>query len=126
MEDALFIDFVDLEWCARARKRGFSVLGVPSITMSHSLGDTPVRLFGRTFAMHSPTRHYYLFRNATALIFRRPDLPLSWKSSELVKFPFRLVIYALASDRPGEHLKMAFKGMYDGLRGRLGPIDGEF
>jgi rhamnosyltransferase len=42
MEDDLFIDFVDLEWCVRARNHGFSILGIPSITMRHSLGDEPV------------------------------------------------------------------------------------
>jgi rhamnosyltransferase len=122
MEDDLFIDFVDLEWCVRAHKRGFSVLGIPSVIMRHSLGDKPTRVFGRTFAMHSPTRHYYLFRNATALMCR-PDMPMTWKTSELVKFPVRLVVYAMASDARCKHLKMAFAGIRDGLRRRLGALE---
>ena len=66
MEDALFIDFVDLEWCIRAKRKGYRVVGIPWITMAHELGGEPVRIFGRIYPMHGPVRHYYLFRNAVS------------------------------------------------------------
>jgi rhamnosyltransferase len=119
MEDDLFIDFVDLEWCVRAKNRGFSILGVPSVTMRHSLGDEPLHVFGRPFALHSPIRHYYLFRNATALMCRR-YMPTAWKTSELVKFPVRLWLYGVMADQRLEHLGMCASGVWDGLRKRLG------
>ena len=119
MEDDLFIDFVDLEWCVRAKRRGYAVVGVTSVVMRHSLGDEPVRAFGRSFAMHSPLRHYYLFRNAVALSCRS-DMPMTWKTSELVKLPVRLIVYAGFSDCRRAHLRMAFCGIWDGLQKRLG------
>lgn len=122
MQDDLFIDFVDLEWCVRAKRRGFAVLGVSSVVMRHNLGDEPVRALGRSFAMHSPIRHYYLFRNAVALACRR-DIPVSWKTSELVKLPVRLVVYGGFADCRREHIRMAFSGIWDGLRKRLGERD---
>lgn len=120
MDDALFIDFVDLEWCMRAKHAGYRLLGVPWITMRHELGGEPVRIFGRPYPMHSPLRHYYLFRNAIVL-FRRPYVPWTWKSSELVKLPVRLLVYLCLPSERMKHVGMALRGIWDGLRGRLGP-----
>lgn len=121
MDDALFIDFVDLEWCVRARRKGFRVLGVPWIKLIHELGEPPVRVMGRIYPMHSATRHYYLFRNAVALLLRR-EVPWTWKTTELVKMPGRLLIYSLLPSNGGSHLKMALKGIYHALIGRMGPL----
>lgn len=119
MEDALFIDLVDLEWCVRAKHRGYRLLGVPWITLEHELGGEPVRLMGRPYPMHSPMRHYYLFRNVIAL-FRRSYVPWTWKSTELVKLPVRLVVYLMLPDEPLKHVGMALRGLWDGVRGRQG------
>lgn len=121
MDDALFIDFVDLEWCVRARNKGFSVLGAPALRLAHSLGGEPVRVFGRAYPGHGALRHYYQFRNCIALM-KRGYMPWSWKSTELVKLPGRLVIYGLFMSPRGEHLKMALLGIWHGLTGRLGAL----
>ncbi|RQS10028.1 glycosyltransferase family 2 protein [Burkholderia sp. Bp8998] len=120
MDESLFIDFVDLEWCVRAKHRGFRVVGVPWVTMQHELGEEPVRILGRAYPMHNPLRHYYLFRNAVAL-FRRGYVPWQWKSSEALKLPVRLAIYALFPKQAQEHWRMAWRGLLDGLRGKAGP-----
>ncbi len=121
MDDALFIDFVDLEWCARAKRKGYRILGIPWLTLTHELGETPVRVLGRTYPMHSAVRHYYLFRNAVALILRA-DMPGNWKSTEIVKMPGRLLIYALLPRNGGSHLGMALKGIWHAVRGRMGKL----
>lgn len=121
MEEDLFIDFVDLEWCIRARSKGYAVLGAPQLRLAHELGGEPVMVFGRPYPSHSPLRHYYLFRNAVALIKRR-YVPWSWKSTELVKFPFRLAIYGLFLRPRLSHLRMAVLGIWHGLTGRMGAL----
>lgn len=121
MDDSLFIDFVDTEWCIRARSRGYRVVGIPWVRMQHELGEEPIRPFGRSYPMHSPVRHYYLFRNAVALLKRR-YVPWTWKSTELVKLPVRLVIYALYAPDARVHLKMALRGIRHGLSGRMGML----
>ncbi|MBW9105256.1 glycosyltransferase family 2 protein [Paraburkholderia phenoliruptrix] len=123
MDDALFIDFVDLEWCVRAKQKGFRVLGVPWVRMSHELGGEPVRVLGRSYPMHGPLRHYYQFRNVVALM-KRSSMPVTWKSTELVKLPVRIVIYCFFPERRKEHLVMVWRGIRDGLRGRLGAYRG--
>ncbi|WP_321912958.1 glycosyltransferase family 2 protein [Paraburkholderia sp. J11-2] len=121
MDDALFIDFVDLEWCIRAKAKGYAVLGAPALRLAHELGDDPVRVFGRRYPGHSPVRHYYLFRNAVALI-GRSYVPWSWKLSELVKMPFRLAIYLLFMRPRLVHLRLSVLGIWHGLIGRSGAL----
>ncbi|WP_250480643.1 glycosyltransferase family 2 protein [Caballeronia sp. GAOx1] len=122
MEAALFIDFVDVEWCVRAKRAGYGVFGLPWLVMRHRLGDQPAVVLGRRFAMHSAFRHYFLFRNAVALILYNRDMPLGWKLSELRKLPVRLLIYPIASKQPAEQIRMICRGLLDGIRNRLGPL----
>ncbi|QRR12676.1 glycosyltransferase [Burkholderia sp. MS389] len=122
MDDSLFIDFVDLEWCVRARARGCLILGIPDITLMHELGGEPVRVLGRLYPSHSALRHYYLFRNAVLLI-KRDYVPLSWKSTELIKFPFRLAIYGVFMTPRMEHLRLSLLGLWHGLKGRSGRLE---
>ena len=46
MNEALFIDYVDIEWGLRARGRGFLSYGVCGATMSHDLGEQPIVVLG--------------------------------------------------------------------------------
>lgn len=122
MDDSLFIDFVDLEWCVRARACGCLILGIPDITLVHELGGEPVRVLGRLYPSHSALRHYYLFRNAVLLI-KRDYVPLSWKSTELIKFPFRLAIYGAFMTPRMEHIRLSLLGLWHGLKGRGGRLE---
>jgi rhamnosyltransferase len=121
MDDALFIDLVDTEWCMRARARGYRVLGVPWVRSSHELGGKPIRAFGRNYPMHSAVRHYYLFRNVIAL-FKRGYVPCTWKSTEIVKLPARLLIYMLFIPDARTHVRLALRGVWHGLAGRMGML----
>lgn len=120
MDDALFIDLVDLEWCVRAKQKGYRILGVPWVRMSHELGSAPLRVFGNAYPMYGPLRHYYQFRNAIALM-RRSSMPMTWKSTELIKLPIRVLIYCFFLKQRKQHLNMVWRGIADGWKGRLGP-----
>ncbi len=67
MANALFIDYVDIEWGLRAKRFGYQSFGVCNAAMRHSLGEHPINFFGRQIPLHSPLRHYYHFRNAVWL-----------------------------------------------------------
>lgn len=78
MRSNYFIDHVDTEWCLRAKKLGYKILGIPNTYLYHELGDAvkTVWFFGKKQVMyHSPLRNYYMFRN-TLLMMR--DIKLSW------------------------------------------------
>jgi len=121
MDGGLFIDFVDLEWCVRAKAKGYEVLGVPFVRLTHELGGEPIRILGRVYPGHSATRHYYMFRNAIAL-FGRAYVPRTWKSMELMRLPVRLAIYGLFMTPRVEHVRMAMLGVWHGLRGKRGAL----
>jgi rhamnosyltransferase len=123
MNEALFIDYVDIEWGLRARGRGFLSYGVCGATMSHDLGEQPIVVLGRALPSHSPMRHYYHFRNA-AWLFRFGDVPREWKFVDCYRLGLRFGFYAIfAKPRPA-HVRAMITGLRDGLRGRLGPAAG--
>lgn len=120
LEERLFIDYVDIEWGLRAKRKGLRSFGVFAASMEHSLGDAPINIAGARFAVHSPLRHYYHFRNATWLT-RQIWVPLQWKFVNTYRLVGKLIIYGVFASPRREHLKMMLKGVWDGIRDRLGP-----
>jgi rhamnosyltransferase len=45
MDEGLFIDHIDTEWCFRARSLGFGIFGVCDAVMRHSLGERRVAIW---------------------------------------------------------------------------------
>lgn len=72
MNEAYFVDQVDVEWCLRAAAAGLGVYCVPQARLDHAIGDEVVSfwMFGRRqLAVHSPMRDYFYFRNSLRLMF---------------------------------------------------------
>jgi rhamnosyltransferase len=67
-KEALFIDFIDIEWGLRANYYGYKTYGLPKISFNHRLGDYDFKIFGQIFPIHSPLRMYYFFRNSIYFI----------------------------------------------------------
>ncbi|HXA48161.1 MAG TPA: glycosyltransferase family 2 protein [Burkholderiaceae bacterium] len=121
MDETLFIDGVDWEWCFRASARGYRLFGVAAAVMQHNLGDSGVPVLGRAVSLHSPLRHYYMYRN-TVLMCKMKQIPLVWKPYVLSRLVLRFCIYMILAPQRRERCKMILRGVYDGLRGRSGPI----
>jgi rhamnosyltransferase len=124
LDGDLFIDYVDYEWCLRARSRGWQVIGVPAVRMTHELGDEVRRVFGRSVVLHSPRRQYYLVRNAL-LLARRRGLPAGWRRHLLGRVLRQLAGYTLLCAPRLVRLDAMLRGALDGLSGRAGrcPLD---
>ncbi len=72
-DESFFIDYVDHEFCLRARKHGFRVIEAVDAPLTHALGLLAVRrIFGLsvTVSHHSPVRWYYTARNRLRTYFR--------------------------------------------------------
>lgn len=119
MREELFIDYVDIEWCLRARRSGLRCYGVFEATMRHRMGERRVRVFGRQVAVRSPLRHYYMMRNAL-LLYREPWVPLNWKLVDAWRLFMRLGLYTVAAKPRLRHLRMMMRGLWHGLTGRAG------
>ena len=124
MEEGLFIDHVDTEWFLRAGSLGYAAYGVCAAELEHTLGAAAIKfwLFGvRTKIVHQPFRYYYMFRNS-AVLYRRPYVPFNWKVADFLSRVKTVIFLLLFSEDRTKNLKYIKSGIFDGLKGRLGPI----
>jgi rhamnosyltransferase len=125
MDASLFIDNIDTEWCARAISKGYRIYGIPDARMRHEIGDNIVvfRAFGweRPLFVHSPTRLYYIMRNRI-LLYSMPHVSWTWKSQDLWKIPFRLVLFATLIPGRWKNVTHMLAGLFHGLTGRRGEM----
>jgi rhamnosyltransferase len=121
MREELFIDYVDIEWGLRAKHAGLQSFGVCAATMRHDLGDEPIEFLGRKVPLHSPLRHYYHFRNAVWM-YRQSWLPLHWKLADGWRLFLKYGFYTLFAKPRLQHLQMMSRGIWHGIRGRMGML----
>jgi len=128
MDEALFIDLVDTEWCLRAAAAGYGIFGVCNALMHHSIGSrsaTVPAAGGRrgTFPLHPPQRYYYMARNSM-LLSLRAAIPFWWKLNNGMELLFLLLLLPVAAERRFASLSLLIKGALDGLCGGSGRFDG--
>lgn len=121
MDESLFIDGVDWEWCFRASAAGYRLFGIAAATMSHTLGDSGIRIMRWKVPLHSPLRHYYAYRNAV-LLCKRKVVPFSWKFHFSVRLVVRFAIYVVLAPHRIERCRYIFRGLHDGMLNRSGHI----
>lgn len=119
MNEDFFIDYIDVEWCLRAKSKGFGSYMVPKAKMIHTIGDNRMNLFGRKISIHSPLRRYYLIRNSF-IISKLNYIPFGYKLRELVFNLLRFFIFILISENKKEVLKFSLQGFHDGVKGKVG------
>ena len=123
MDERLFIDHVDTEWCLRGLARDYSFYGVCGARIQHKLGHKGPRLWlgrWRNLTIHAPIRNYYFVRNSVTLI-RRSYVPRLWKwymTWTLLKYFLR---NGLVSQRARRFLLM-LRALFHGMAGRLGRL----
>jgi rhamnosyltransferase len=122
MNEALFIDQVDIEWGLRAKSFGYQSFGECDAVMAHSLGEPPLSILGRKILNHSPLRHYYIIRNAIWLISRNYT-PLGWRLYFGRMILVRYLLYPLWVTPRFTYLNMMTKGLWHGLIGRMGKLE---
>lgn len=125
MREDYFIDDVDVEWCLRARSKGFRLFGTVRAVMRHRLGDDSFPLWylrWRRFSSYRPLRLYYRFRNFIALC-REDHTPLGWKVRASWYWLGNAYAYLLFSPNRLANARYIVRGLYDGFRGRMGRYD---
>lgn len=122
MDESLFIDHVDTEWCFRAKAKGFHLFGVCDAVMTHTLGEQRKEIWflrRRNVPFHSPYRYYYIFRNSISL-YHRPYMPLSWKLADIARCLKMIIFFGLTAPNRFDCLRMMVRGIVDGLKGISG------
>ncbi|AGK55731.1 glycosyltransferase family 2 protein [Bacillus sp. 1NLA3E] len=124
MEDDLFIDIVDYEWCWRAKQIGYSTFITKDVKMAHRLGEDRYHFLGKSIGVPSPIRHYYQFRN-TLKMFKRSYVPLGFKFKYMIILSFKFFFFALFVKPRAVRFRMIVKGIVDAFMGVKGNINGE-
>jgi rhamnosyltransferase len=122
MNEALFIDQVDTEWCLRASFLGYQAFGVCDAVLLHSLGDTviPLRFLSKKWhiSTHSPLRDYYLFRNTLWLFFQKTT-HWRWVLINIRRLLLFFIFFGLFVPPRRQRLSMMLKGIWHGLSQRM-------
>lgn len=122
MRDELFIDWVDIEWGLRAKKRGLQCFVVPNVLMRHSIGDDAVDFLGKSINLHHDVRHYYIVRNATYLL-KCSSMGVEWRTVTLVKIPLYIVFYSWHARCRISSFLLLLRALFDGVLGRTGRLE---
>lgn len=107
----LFMDFVDTEWCMRAKSKGFTVYGNFDVQApAHPIGGEPLSILGFKFPLHSPERHYYMAHNWVKILFLS-GLGLKFKFHESLQMLFKFLIYSIFPRQRWQSCKSMIQGV---------------
>jgi rhamnosyltransferase len=127
-DEALFIDFVDHEYCLRIKRNGYRVLQSNRAILYHNIGNNLRKIDIASAALyvsnHSPLRRYYITRNRFWVTreyseFRR----FCWIDRR--KCLAELVTIMLFEKQRVQKIKMIIRGYLDYRSGRMGKFSDE-
>ena len=123
--EEFFIDYVDEEYCLRAKAKGYRIIKSRKHLMSHAIGSPTVHtVFGTSkwTTNHGPDRRYYIARNNTVLLREYGNYRAgmwAWKSfRRCLRQCKRIALYEQMKTRK---IVAVIHGLWDGIRGNMGP-----
>lgn len=118
MRSDFFIDYVDIEWCLRAGRAGYSLFAIPGVCMLHSIGDRSIPFLRWRLVIHSEWRRYYRIRNGFFML-RLPHVPKILALREVLVNVVHQAVLILTQQNKAMQLKYFLRGLRDGFA----PID---
>jgi rhamnosyltransferase len=113
LDENLFIDGVDHEWCWRAKRSGYFLGLTENTSLLHSLGEGDKFIFGIRVAISSPFRIYYQYRNFIYL-FKKKHVPIYWKLINFIKYTIKYIYYPVFVSR--KYFLRINSGIFDGFK----------
>ena len=114
MDNSLFIDGVDSEWCWRARVKGYRTFISEDSIIYHCLGKDDRRLLTKEITIPSPNRLFYQYRNFLWLL-HRGYVPLRWKLKNFAKYLIKIPYYSLFCSPRGAYFRNIMSGIGAGF-----------
>ena len=115
MDEKLFIDGVDHEWCWRAINKGYSCAMSKKAILYHMLGEGDKKIFGIQIAITSSFRVYYQYRNYFYLL-KKSYVPIYWKFNNAIKYFIKFFYYPIFVSPRKLYMKNIIKGIYHGIK----------
>ena len=116
LEEDLFIDLVDSEWCWRAKRYGYNTYMTRNVILYHSIGKDYKKMGPVAFTISSPNRYYYQYRN-TLWMMSRKYVPLNWKIRTILRRIMDMFVVPFMSENGFHTLSFMMGGWRDGLKG---------
>jgi len=123
--DDFFVDYVDTEYCLRARQKGYDIIVACNARLLHRLGNQRKINIGRVEmrpTFHSAIRWYYISRNRIPMAKLYGYAFPHWLLYEIVINSYGLVRMLIFEDHKINKLLAVLLGCIDGFLGRLGAI----
>jgi rhamnosyltransferase len=118
MDEKLFIDYVDFEWCWRATRLGFIIITIPDILIIHHLGDNVNKIGTKNIFIRNNMRYYYIIRNGIYLAIYSNYLFL-YERFLLIKSVFKQIIAVLFIKANFNSVKVIVAALYEGMSGKM-------
>jgi rhamnosyltransferase len=120
--DEFFIDFVDIEYCLRARARGYKVYVSSNPLMQHAVGavtmhSLPWKVAGTT--NHNALRRYFMARNFMVIALEYFMTEPLWVAVTFIKRIKSIMLMCLFEDDKLIKLKLTILGAFDGAIGNF-------
>jgi rhamnosyltransferase len=122
--EEFFIDYIDEEYCLRARAIGYRVIRSRRELMSHVIGAPAVHRFlgfRKCTSNHGPDRRYYIARNNTVLLHESGKYRAgTWVLKSLgrcLRLCKRIALYESMKSRK---IAAVMHGWWDGVHGNMG------
>lgn len=114
MAEKFFIDYIDYEFCLRARHSGFSILIAGDAVLHHKQGSKARH--GMVITAHySPLRRYYIFRNRM-LVLRSYGRQFPFLiPHEILAYLWDILRIMALEKQKAEKLCQALRGLKDGI-----------
>lgn len=117
MEERLFIDAVECEWCWRARaEHQYTFLVIESLHLDHLLGLGTKRLAGKSISITPAFRLRFQYRNYLWLV-RRNYVPTRWKWYNGFKYLAKCFYYTIFSSHRMANARQILAGIKEGIKG---------
>ena len=115
MNEKLFIDFVDQEWCWRARYyHNCSVFMISDVFIYHELGVSR-KFLGTQISISSSFRLYFQIRNLLWLS-SKPYADKQFIKRNINKLFFKIIYYPLFTNNKWAYIKSIVNGFIDGFK----------
>lgn len=119
-DEALFIDFVDFDFCYLLKEQGYKILQLNNTYIEHQLGELCVKkIFGRKIYVtnHSPLRKYYYIRNAIICKKKHRDYEFQRFFKDIAHSYLKTILYE--NDKK-KSIAMMNKGFVEGIEYKVG------
>jgi rhamnosyltransferase len=118
MDETFFIDYIDYEWCLRAKSKKYKIVRINDAILYHNMGDTFINFFGISKPLHvNKLRHYYIIRNQLIFISRK-YIPLKYRLIHFTKLFYRIPAYLFLSNDKISSWKLISKAFFDFFKNR--------